>query len=620
MVTTKFRSRRFLVPVGILSLLLLSCGRYSATQLENSMDPPVVVPEVAAKTASRERLLKNAYRMTGSAEGLSLDAEEKAAGGDEKNDPRKIDNARELLSLEMVNKLSSYNTSEFAELVKQSFNRVHLDTANSFALMDAVALTAQYNREIKASYAQYQQSLGNLEMARGAFDLTTQMQWNTAPSYTYLGYGIAQKTDSSLYSLGFANLSRFGLQTNATFSYTGQQLSPSTGYSQLSQGNMALVFSLPLLQFGATSADAQEQARILALQASLAATVHQINTSLNTAIGNYWSYAAAVQNLVLSIDALERSRQSLASTTILVENHFQEPSTLHALSADFASKESARQNAEQQLVTARTQLAVTLGFPGSIAHHLPMPTSRFPIVEVVSACRIKANLPLLLKTALAKRQDYRQAELQLQSTKVLAEKYRRDVLPNVKLVAGITTFGFTEASAFSKELATVADGDSSVTAGIQVPLPWTNDTARGQLRNALGQTRGAHLAYMSAKETITADVNNNANGLFYAAGILRSQERAEKQYREATDDELKKFQLGLSSILDILDVADRLNGARSNTVLARARLATAISNLRYSTGTLFNDGEQGRKVVIEDLAAPLPPALLAELAEAGGCQ
>jgi len=619
-VTTKFRSLRLLVPVGIISLLLLSCGRYSATQLENSMGPPVAVPEVAAKTAGRDRLLKNAYRMTASAEEQSSAAEEKTGDGEEKNDPRKIDNARELLSLEMVKKLSSYNTPEFAELVKQSFNRVQLDTANSFALMDAVALAVQYNREIKTSYAQYQQALGNLEIARGAFDLTTQMQWNTAPSYTYLGYGIAQKTDSSLYSLGFANLSRFGLQTNATFSYTGQQLSPSTGYSQLGQGNMALVFSLPLLQFGAASADAQEQARILALQASLAATVHQINTSLNTAIGNYWSYAAAIQNLLLSVDALERSRQSLANTTILVENHFQEPSTLHALSADLASKESARQNNEQQLVTARNKLAVTLGFPVSIAHQLPMPTSSFPAVEVAKACRIKANLPLLLKTALAKRQDYRQTELQMQSAKVLAEKYRRDVLPNVNLVAGITTYGFTEASAFAKELATVSDGDSSITAGIQVPLPWTNDTARGQLRNALGQTRGARLASLSAKETITGDVTNTANALFYAAEILRSQEMAEKQYREATDDELKKFQLGLSSILDILDVADRLNGARSNTVLARASLATAITNLRYSTGTLLNDGEQGRKLFIEDLTAPLPPSFLADLTETGGCQ
>lgn len=620
MVTTKFRLLRSLLPVGILSLLLLSCGRYSAIQLEHSMDPPVAVAEVAAKTASRERLLKNAYRMTASAEEPSSVAEGKTADGQEQLDPQIKDKSQGLLSLAMVKKLSQYNTPEFAELIKQSFNRVQLDTAHSFAMMDAVALTVQYNRDIKTSYAQYQQALGNLEIARGAFDLTTQIQWNTAPSYTYLGYGIAQKTDSSLYSLGFANLSRFGLQTNATFSYTGQQLSPSTGYSQLSQGNMALVFSLPLLQFGATSADAQEQARILALQASLAATVHQINTALNTAIGNYWSYAAAVQNLVLSVDALERSRQSLANTTILVENHFQEPSTLHALSADLASKESTRQNNEQQLVTARTQLAVTLGFPVSIAHQLPMPTSSFPTVEVAKACRIKANLPLLLKTALAKRQDYRQAELQLQSSEVLAEKYRRDVLPNVNLVAGITTYGFTEASAFSKELATVADGDSSITAGIQVPLPWTNDTARGQLRNALGQTRGARLASLTAKETIAGDVTNTANALFYAAGILRAQEMAEKQYLEATNDELKKFQLGLSSILDILDVADRLNGARSNTVLARAGLATAITNLRYATGTLFNDGEQGRKVLIEDLVAPLPLSLLADLAETGGCQ
>lgn len=618
--TNKFRFFRTLLPGGALLLLQVSCGNYSATQLEKSVAAPISIPQVEPKSTTSDRLLANAYRMTASSDeknsALTDDAGKHEAAS------QREDDAGSLLSLESMKKITSGNSPEFAAFVKQSFSRVQLDLKDSFTLMDAVALAVQYNRDIKTSYTQYQQSLGNLEIARGAFDLTTQVQWSAAPTYSYYGQDVAptQTLNTSTYTLGFSNLARFGLQTNATFSYIGQQLSPNYGYSQLGQGNLALTFTMPLLkQFGTTSTDAQERARLLGLEASLAAVIHQINTSLNATIGNYWNYSAAVQNLLLNIEALERSRETLKNTTILVENNLQEPSVLHALAADFSSKESSRQNSEQQLVAARNKLAISLGFPVTNARLLPMPTTEFPGLELEKACRIKGNLPLLLKTALAQRQDYKKAELQMKSSKVIEEKYRRDVLPNVNLVAGVAHTGFTEKSALSRQLETATTGDSAITAGVQVSLPWTNDNAKGQLRNQLGQTEELRFAYKSIQENIASDINNNTNALFYAVGILDAQEVAEQRYRKATEDELKKFQLGVSSILDVISVADRLNTARGNTVSARASLATAITNLRYSTGTLLNDGSQGNKLQLEDLTTPLPPSLLAGLSKTEDC-
>jgi len=489
--------------------------------------------------------------------------------------------------------------------------------------MDAVALAVQYNRDIKTSYTRYQQALGNLEIARGPFDPAMELQWNVAPSYNYYGQNVmpTQKVDNATYSVGFSSLARSGLQTKATFSLTDQQLSPNYGYGQLGQGNAALVFTMPLLKgFGAVSTDAQEKARMLGLEASAAAVVHQINASLQAVVGNYWNYSAAVQNLLLGIEAMERSRVTLNDAAILVENNLQEPSTLHSLSADLSSKESSLQNSEQQVVVARNALAVSLGFPVTIAHRLPMPTSEFPELAEEKICLIKGNLPQLLQTALSSRQDYKQAELQMKSSQIMEDKYRRDVLPNVDLVAGLTHTGYTEDSALASRLETAADGDSTVMAGVKVQLPWTNDSARGQLRNQMGQSEESRLAYVSAKESIIGEINNNSSALFYAVGILNTQKLAEQHYQRATEDELKKFHLGLSSIIDVLDVADRFNAARSNTVAARAKLAAAITALRYSTGTLLNDKEQGNELHLENFTVPLPEPLFTALAEHGGCR
>lgn len=608
---------------GAALFFLTSCN-YNASTVDRQVSPPIVVPRNDSQSASLDRLIKNTYQLTASAdeethsppEKNGIDSTVVSAGNNEET-------VVDAHAVEKIKKIIPGYSPRFEILVNQSFKRIKLETNNPFPLMDAVALAVQFNRDVKTSYTRYQQALGNLEMARGQFDPAAELEWNVAPSYNYYGQAVmlTQKVDNATYSIGFSSLARSGLQTKATFSLTDQQLSPNYGYNRLGQGNAALVFTMPLLKgFGAVSTDAQEKARMLGLEASAAAVVHQINASLQAAVENYWNYSAAVQNLILSIEAMERSRVTLNDATILVENNLQEPSTLHTLSADLSSKESALQNSEQQVVVARNALAVSLGFPVAVANRLPMPTSEFPEFAEEKVCLVKGNLPLLLKTALSSRQDYRQAELQMKSARIMEDKYRRDVLPNVDLVAGLTHTGFTEESALASKLETASDGDSAITAGVKVALPWTNDSARGQLRNQMGQTEELRFAYVSAKESIASEINNNASALSYAVGILNTQKQAEQQYRQATEDELKKFHLGLSSIIDVLDVADRFNTARSNTVTARAKLATAIANLRYSTGTLLNDKEQGNTLFVENFTVPLPPALFTALAEQGACR
>lgn len=614
--TIKSSILRGLWPGAIFLLLQVSCSNYSATELEKSAVPPIAVPEVETKSTNIDRLIDNANRQMS-----ALDEPHPAISDDqEEASGQAVANTHDVQSLDVVKNLVPNSSPRFAALTKESFKRIQLDTANSFSLMDAVALTVQFNRDIKTSYAQYQQSLGNLETAGGAFDLTVQAEWNSTPTFSFAGKDSTNKTDTSVYSLGASRLSRFGLQTNATFSYTGQDFFANSGDSELGEGDIALVFSLPIFKgFGTVSTAAEEQANILALEASLASVIHQINTSLNTVVGSYWNYVAAIQNLLLSIEALERSQETLENTKILVENDFQESSSLHVLMADVSSKESSRQYSEQQLAEARNSLAIELGFPVKMAHRLPMPTTDFTEIQLQNACLIKGNLPLLHKIALARRQDYRSAELQMKSGQVMEAKYRRDILPDVNLIAGVTQTGFDLDNSLSDAFDTASDGESAIKAGIQMALPWKNDTARGQLRSQLGQTRKLRLAFLSTQENIASDIDDTVNALFYAVEILKSQELAEKQYLAATDAEYQKFKIGLSSILDIINVSNSLTTSRGNTVNARANLATVITQLRYSTGTLLNDNRNEKKLLFEDLTTPLPHSLLAQLSGNGTC-
>lgn len=614
--TIKSSVIRGVCPGAIFLLLQVSCTNYSATEIEKSAAPPIAVPEVETRSTNIDRLIQNANRR------MSIQNEQHAVIPDDQENAsgQAVAGNLDVRSLDVVRNLVPNSSPRFAALTRESFKRVKLDTENSFSLMDAVALSVQFNRDIKTSYAQYQQSLGSLETARGAFDLTVQAEWNYTPSFSFAGKDSINETDTSIYSFGISKLSRFGLQTDATFSYTGQDFFSDSGDSEHGEADIALVFSMPIFkEFGTVSIAAEEQANRLALEASLASVIHQINTSLNTTVENYWNYVAAVQNLLLSIEALERSQETLENTKILVENDFQESSSLYVLMADVSSKESSRQYSEQQLAEARNSLAIELGFPVKMAHRLSLPTSDFSEIQLENACLIKENLPLLHTIAQARRQDYKSSELQMKSAQVMEAKYRRDILPDVNMIAGVTQTGFSRDSSFSESFDAASDGESAIKAGIQMAIPWTNDAARGQLRSQLGQTRKLRLAFLSTEENIAGDIDDNVNTLFYAVEILKSQELAEKQYQEATVAEYQKFKIGLSSILDVINVSNSLIAARGNAVNARANLATAIARLRYSTGTFMNDNKNENKLLFEDLTTPLPNSYFSQLSGSGVC-
>lgn len=602
-----------LFPFSLFCIFLLvfntSCTNYSAANVESSVHPPVPKPRVEAGNA--DRILENAYRMVAADDKESISAD---GGKKQKNNSDDHDqeiNIDAMQSLEFVRALVLEFSPEHRFLIQQSFARIALDTSQQFSLMDAVALAVQLNRDIKTSYAQYQQTLGSLEVARGEFDITLKTGWNYTPSYS-LGEGEhIDETDTNIGTLNLSTLSRFGLQTDATFSFTGTDFSTGSSVGELGKRDASLVFSLPLLKnFGTISAGAGEQSSLVELEASLSNVLHQMTLSLNTVVGSYWSYMDAVQKLLLSIDALDRSSSTLRDTEVLVENSFQAKTDLLSLRADVSTKTSSKLYNEQQVVVARNKLAFDLGFSVQDSSRLPMPTTDFFEVDVTLARHILENEPLLFETALAKRHDYKSSELKVKSSKILEEKYRNDIYPSVDMMFGVTHSDFARTSSYNDMVGGSYEGDTGVQVGVQVELPWTNEVARGQFRSQVGATRELALAYSTSKESLSGEIDDAVNALFYAVEILAALEEAEKNFAQAREDEFEKFKLGLSSIFDVLNATDKLNTSRTTTVSARATLATAISTIRYATGTLIDQQSSETILKIEDFSTPLPPTLL----------
>ncbi|BHH86222.1 TolC family protein [Desulforhopalus sp. 52FAK] len=608
------------VVIGCTSLLV-ACSPYSVPPKEDFRSSPVSISIAHQKSAAYSRLLEDCSREI-EIQLMDYGSVYTQGEGLVTSESVKRQAMREILrASDNFQGFKPDNSEAFYESAQKSFNRVQLDTHHPFVLMDAVALAIQFNRDIQKSYMQYQQSLGNLDVTSGAFDPSITAEYSYTPSYLSSDGESVSETEASFYTVGVEKLSRFGLQTNAFFSLNGNQSDNLSNDSEVGKGQLGLTFTMPVLkQSGVVSVGAEEQANILLVEASVASIVNQINSTLNTVAGDYWNYVAAFQQLLLSIDAELRSGRILRDTKVLVENSFQANSDLSSLRANLANQLSARRVNEQKLIEARNQVAISIGFPVKMAKMLPAPTSRFAGLDIQTACSIRENEKKILDIAFENRQDLKAADLSVQQSQILQKKYKQDLLPGLNLIAGATQTGFTPNDTFGDMFDSPSDGEFAVNAGIQMAFPVYNQVALGQFRSQIGKTREQQLEYIAVKETITSDINNAVAALFNAVDVLQLSIYGEGQYMKATDDEIKKYKLGMSSIIDVLNTTDQLNAIRQNTVTAKFSLATAIASLRFGSATFFDDAVGGSTVSEAELMTPFPAVYLDNFTATEKCE
>lgn len=82
--------------------------------------------------------------------------------------------------------------------------------------------------------------------------------------------------------------------------------------------------------------------------------------------------------------------------------------------------------------------------------------------------------------------------------------------------------------------------------------------------------------------------------------LARSQE-AVRSYRTALDNEKKKFKLGISSLLDLIQTEDSLTNALLNEISAQRKLSTVLARLRFETGTMLSADQKKISVSMEEL-------------------
>ena len=301
--------------------------------------------------------------------------------------------------------------------------------------------------------------------------------------------------------------------------------------------------------------------------------------------------------------------------------------------AGAAAVESSLAQARAALVTARAALADQMGVRVESLGALPLAAEGFP--DITPAIDEAGRL---IEQALASRHDVRAAEARREAAEALAVGARAQARPRLDLTLTGGIFNL-EDSPFFKFLPDEREPIISVTSGLPtspvtgtpvppedpvryyspigygraltnrhtpfvtvaltVELPFGNNTARGRVAQAEAASTSAAIQAADLRRTIGDTVVDLAQTLERSAAALAERESAIARGLETLDGRLRMFQVGDTTLLDVLLTEESFTGDHVELIRQRQAYLSARARLQYELGELvsFEDTASGEATV-----------------------
>jgi outer membrane protein TolC len=304
----------------------------------------------------------------------------------------------------------------------------------------------------------------------------------------------------------------------------------------------------------------------------------------------YWGYTAAYARLEVLGGSEERARRLLEQTRTLVAADERPAVDTLPLAANLASRRAARISGERALITARQQLGRAMGIGPAAVRTLPPPSTRLPAGPGEGAAL--PDEAALVEAALRARPDLEAARQHLVAARDLLAGYGGESRPRLDLNL---TLGYKGLEA-GKELGRLVSPFYSDQGGMHTRLevtygfPLRNRLAGGLAQQSAAQERQSALAYAELRRQVSLDAAAALETLQRSAEELDQFGEAARLHALALESENLRFQLGTSTIFDIINAEDGLTSATLAEIEARSRYAAALARLRYETGTLAGAG------------------------------
>ena len=224
---------------------------------------------------------------------------------------------------------------------------------------------------------------------------------------------------------------------------------------------------------------------------------------------------------------------------------------------------------------------------------------------VVDEDEVLEPLPVLMEVALAARSDHEQNRIRLDNTELGLVGVKNGMLPSATLtldltnnaLAGSINDNFLASPGQSALVSPFFLGGMGVAGGqlfrrnfpdyqvrLQVNIPLKNRQARADYTAALLEKRQQQIRMVQSENAIRTEVQSSLIRVQQARARYAAAQKAQELQEQTLDAEQKKYNLGASTIFQVVQAQRDLANARTNVIATQNEYANARINLDRSTG------------------------------------
>jgi outer membrane protein TolC len=416
-----------------------------------------------------------------------------------------------------------------------------------------------------------------------------------------------QISNAITYGVGVDRTLQSGVALGASVGVTTlyDNVSGANSIPAQTAGRISFSVRAPLLRNAGTEATT---ANLSAAEAELSGARYDLlfsnaQTLLNTTLA-YWGYLAQARRLDIARDAEARSTTLVKETRRLIDADELPAADSQLVLASNSDRVRSRIAAEQALAEARRVLALQIGLPPERLVDLPPPADDFPRYDG-QPLGLDAPIGSLLDFALNRRADFAAAKQRERAARRRVDAARSGLEPQLDLTvgAGYNSLVESRAPSVGQVIGNNRVGPT-ISATLAAQLPWRNSAAEGAFLAQSATLSASLISVRSLSDSIGANVLTDVQALVRGAAQLAQSIETSRFYGHSVENERTKRRLGLVTLIDVINVEDRLTDALTAEVQARQTYANAIAQLRFDLGTIVLERDGQFEVMTEDLFNP----------------
>jgi len=471
-------------------------------------------------------------------------------------------------------------------------------------LEEAVGLALQRNLNLRAERHARAQGRLRIDEAMGMYDFNLLAALShselESPSASNLDGADIQEQERDSFSVGGSQLLPTGgflqgtvsdgrFETNSTFSL----LNPS-----FSSG-LDLSFTQPLLRnFGRSATEYSLEIARVGSDISQQAFVGQVIATIQNVENSYWNLVAARYALTVAEESLKLAEELHSNNKVRVDVGTLAPLELVQSEAQIATRQEAIIRARGVVGDAEDLLFFFLNIDQGEAWSKAIVPDTEATIEHPAV-----DLEQAISTALAARTEIVSQQLQVKGLMIDQAYYAQATKPRLDLKAtyGLSGLGgdvvirnpdgsidTTIPGGWSDAFEQVTGFDfPGWSIGLELGIPIQNRTAKARKAIADLALEAGRLTADELELRVTTEVRAAVRGLETSREQLESAKVSTRLAEKNLDAERKKYDNGLSTAYQILQVQDDLTAARYRQVSAVTGYRKSIVEYNRATGTLL---------------------------------